>query len=200
MDKYFAADDAQLVVRFSPAGGRAGSNAKLSFSVLDSAGQPAIVSPADVRATVDGPERVVAQTRGAANKYAVHFTAQQPGAYTVEATVRDKFKGRATCRISGPTSGAKSRVEGESRATGGSYSFRTVLVDSNGQPLSTDLGDKLNVAVTGAEGTYSGLESKANGDGTFTTTVSFHKAGQQFSFDVKVNDDTVGNSPWKVSS
>lgn len=99
--KYFAAENAQLKLKFSPAGGRVGAQVKVAFSVFDAqTDQPAIVSPADVKATLEGPERLVVQTRGAANKYGVHLTAQTAGEYTVTATVRDKFTQKCTFRIS----------------------------------------------------------------------------------------------------
>lgn len=58
----------------------------------------------------------------------------------------------------------------------------------------------LLISMVLVQGSYSNLESKANGDGTFTTTCQIHKAGQNFQFDVLINDQPVGNSPLKISS
>lgn len=43
---------------------------------------------------------MMTQTRGAANKYSIHFKPSTPGEYSVSAEVRGKFSGRAQCRIS----------------------------------------------------------------------------------------------------
>lgn len=51
-----------------------------------------------------GPDRVVVQTRGAANKYSLHLTAQKAGEYTATVSVREKFTQTFRFRISGGAS------------------------------------------------------------------------------------------------
>jgi hypothetical protein len=150
---------------------------------------------------MEGPARVVTQTRGAANKYAVHFTPSVAGVYKVTATVRGSFTQTYNMRVSDQTSPSQSRIEGPAKANAGSvYTCKTTAVDSQGAALPVDLGDKLNISVTAPEGSFSDIQSKANGDGTFTTTLNILKPGCDFSLDVKLNESSISNTPLKFRS
>jgi hypothetical protein len=56
--KYFAPDNAELVITFGKGGGRIGKNSQIPFTITTKDGKPGAVSPADVKATVSGPTRV----------------------------------------------------------------------------------------------------------------------------------------------
>eukprot|EP01125_Pyxidicula_operculata_P015196 TRINITY_DN5140_c0_g1_i1.p1 TRINITY_DN5140_c0_g1~~TRINITY_DN5140_c0_g1_i1.p1 ORF type:complete len:178 (-),score=35.87 TRINITY_DN5140_c0_g1_i1:44-577(-) len=174
--------------------------AKLPFEIYFEDNKPAIVSPADVKAIIEGPSKVVSQTRGAANKFAVHARVNTPGVYTAHVTVRDKFKASGTMLVAAATDPSKCYVKGQNTCrVGTTYQCNVILVDQSGNTLTVPLEDKLEISIAGVEGTFGNLTSQACADATFLVNLEV-KGESDFEFYFKVNGVDIGSNPWKVKA
>eukprot|EP01124_Arcella_intermedia_P028732 TRINITY_DN5910_c0_g1_i1.p1 TRINITY_DN5910_c0_g1~~TRINITY_DN5910_c0_g1_i1.p1 ORF type:complete len:207 (+),score=31.73 TRINITY_DN5910_c0_g1_i1:25-645(+) len=203
MEKYFCASDTEFTLKYPPGGGRAGmDNAKQPFEIFNKkTGKPAIVSPADVRCTLTGPEATVVQTRGAANKFALYFKTNTAGLYTADIRIRNTSFTR-TVYVHSETDPDRSYIEGErSTPPGRHYSVRVFLVDTLGQTLQSLLDDSLSVSLAGPEGTFENLSTTPQPDGTFIIGVDLLGISCNYELNIQLaTGEYITGQPWKFST
>lgn len=151
------------MLQFSPGGGRIDSQSSQPFTIHYKNGQPAAVSPADVKATVEGPSRVVHQLRGAGvlRRIFINRRSQQiqciPENLCSWTVPNYSYGEKQVCGIrlvshlrqhviDSPvfspteTDPQKCQILGQKNAQVGNYKVTLQLVDTEGNPLSMSLG------------------------------------------------------------
>jgi len=201
----FAPEDADLKIEEGEVPtGKVGTTTHVPFRVKYAGNNAdARISPADLEYKIQGPsgENVVGKITGAGSTFKVEWKPAVKGHYKVDVVLRNKVNKSFNATVFGAVS-VKSYMEGNVRVPCGPYRVQLIMVDEDGNRLSTSAGpeSKIQFQLHAPEGSHSNFKSKDNKDGTYLVEVNLLLPNTEYQFVAVVNGQGISNSPFKVNT